>query len=249
LRRGAFSVIRSHAPQSFLKTESKMPRRSTFLRVALRALVVLVVALVAIGGWIAYDLARPQRTDIRRFDADEVARLETAMWRAYYSRERVKLYEELGELLRKQYGFNYWKSQEVAYRAARAAFVFKDGHTRADYERALPDLVSFYTSIREASNTDFDARRAAELELEWWIVHRQRAEHAPEDLPDALAALAAEIYRVPAARLSEHARLRAEAMRIRDDKAAQGGLTEDDWSRIDALLHASWRSLHDAVNS
>ncbi len=226
-----------------------MPRRSTFTRVALRALLVLIVLLVALGGWIAYDLARARRTDIRSFDPDEVARLETAMWRAYYSRERVKLYEEMGELLRKQYSFSYWKSQTVAYHAARAAFVFKDGKSRADYERALPDLVSFYESIREASGSDFDPRRAAQLELEWWIVHRQRAEHAPEDLPNALAALAAEIYRVPAARLEEHARLRAEAMRIRDDKAAQGGVTEDDWSRIDQLLHASWRSLHQAVNS
>jgi hypothetical protein len=226
-----------------------MSRRSTFARAALRALVVTVVVLTALGGWIAYDLARPRAQDIRHFDADEVARLETAMWRAYYSRERVKLFRELGELLRRQYGFNYWKSQEVAYRAARAAFVFKDGQARADYERALPDLVAFYEAIREASHSDFDARRAAGLELEWWIVHRQRAQHAPADLPDALAALASEIYRVPAARLSEHARLRAEAMRIRDDRAAQGGVTEDDWARIDALLHASWRSLHQVVNS
>lgn len=226
-----------------------MPRRSTLRRVAPRALLVALALLAALGGWIAFDLVRARRTDIRGFDPDEVARLETAMWRAYYSRERVKLYAELGELLRRQYGFSYWKSQAVAYHAARAAFVFKDGKSRADYERALPDLVSFYQEIREASGSDFDPRRAAQLELEWWIVHRQRAEHAPDDLPDALAALAAEIYRVPAARLEEHARLRAEAMRIRDDKAAQGGVTEDDWARIDQLLHASWRSLHRAVNS
>jgi hypothetical protein len=226
-----------------------MPRPSRTY--ALPRLPVAVVALlvVLVVSWIAFDLLGTRRTDIRRFDPDEVARLETAMWRAYYSRERVKLYEELGELLRRQYGFGYWKSQTVAYHAARAAFVFKDGKSREDYERALPDLVSFYGSIREASGSDFDPRRAAQLELEWWIVHRQRARHAPEDLPNALAALAAEIYRVPAARLAEHASLRAEAMRIRDDKAAQGGVTEDDWSRIDELLHASWRSLHQAVNS
>ena len=28
-----------------------------------------------------------------------------------------------------------------------------------------------------------------------------------------------------------------------------GGVTEADWSRIAALLHASWQSLHKAVNS
>ena len=233
-----------------VKDEKKaMPPRRAFSRFALRALAALAAALAALGGWVAYDLSRAHTTDLRRFDADEVARLETAMWRSYYSRERVKLYTELGELLRKQYGFSYWKSQEVAYHAARAAFVFKDGRGRADYERALPDLVAFYGAIREASGSDFDARRAAELELEWWIVHRERERRPAGDLERALAALAAEIYHVPAERLSEHARLRADAMRIRDDKAASGGVTEADWARIDALLHASWQSLLRAVNS
>jgi hypothetical protein len=215
----------------------------------LRALAFVVIVLVALGGWIAFDLTRTRATDLRRFDPDEVARLETAMWRSYYSRDRLKLYTQLGELLRRQYGFTYWKSQAVAYHAARAAFVFKDGRTRTDYERALPDLLQFYAALREASHSDFDVERAAQLELEWWIVHRERARHAPGDLDRALAALASEIYRVPADRLEEHARLRAEAMRIRDDKAAAGGVTEADWARIDALLHASWQSLHRAVNS
>ncbi|MDT7603116.1 MAG: hypothetical protein QOF61_1113 [Acidobacteriota bacterium] len=226
-----------------------MSSRSGCSRVVLRALAFVVIVLVALGGWIAFDLTRTRATDLRRFDPDEVARLETAMWRSYYSRDRLKLYTQLGELLRRQYGFTYWKSQAVAYHAARAAFVFKDGRTRTDYERALPDLLQFYAALREASHSDFDVERAAQLELEWWIVHRERARHAPGDLDRALAALASEIYRVPADRLEEHARLRAEAMRIRDDKAAAGGVTEADWARIDALLHASWQSLHRAVNS
>jgi hypothetical protein len=49
--------------------------------------------------------------------------------------------------------------------------------------------------------------------------------------------------------MAEHGRLRAEAMTIRDTRAEAGGVTEADWARIDALLHASWQSLHKAVNS
>ena len=204
--------------------------------------------LLLLAAWVAYDLYAPRRTSLREFDADEVARLETAMWRSYYSRERARLFRQLAELLRTQYRLPLWRSNAVAFRAARAAFVFKDGHSRADYERALPDLRAFYTSIREVSDTDFDVERAARLELEWWIVHRERRGHAPGDLERALAELQAELFRFPAERLSEHARLRAEAMEIRDTKAEQGGVTEEDWGRIDELLHASWRSLHAAVN-
>jgi len=206
----------------------------------------LFVALLA---WAAFDLYAPRRTSLRDFDPDEVARLETAMWRSYYSRQRVALFRQLSELLRTQYRLPLWRSNRVAYHAARAAFVFKDGRGRSDYERALPDLVNFYRAIRAVSDIDFDVERAARLELEWWIVHRERRRHAPGDLERALADLAAELYRVPAERLAEHARLRAEAMKIRDDRAEAGGVTEDDWRRIDELLHESWRSLHSAVNS
>jgi hypothetical protein len=214
-----------------------------------RALVVATALVVLLAAWVAFDLYAPRRTRLRDFDADEVARLETAMWRSYYDRRRVQLFAQMGELLRTQYRLPLWRSNAVAYRAARAAFVFKDGHSRADYEKALPHLVGYYESIRAVSDTDFDPERAARLELEWWVVHRERRAHAPGDLERALADLAAEIYRLPAERLSEHARLRAEAMEIRDTKAEQGGVTEDDWRRIDELLHGSWRALHAAVNS
>jgi hypothetical protein len=213
-----------------------------------RVLLIIAALAVVFGAWVAYDLYSPRRTSLRDFDPDEIARLETEMWRSYYSRERVRLFTQMSELLRTQYRLPLWRSNAVAYRAAKAAFVFKDGHSRSDYERALPDLVSYYKSIREVSDTDFDPERAARLELEWWIVHRERATHAPGDLDRALADLASEIYSVPADKLMEHAHLRAEAMTIRDTKADQGGVTEEDWKRIDELLHQSWRSLHQAVN-
>src|SRR5436305_14470756 len=224
-------------------TPARRPRRRRRVLAAVASLFILLAA------WVAYDLYAPRRTTLRDFDPDVVARLGTDMWRSYYSRQRVRLFTEMSELLRTQYRLPLWRSNAVAYQAAKAAFVFKDGHSRADYERALPALVSFYRSIREVSDTDFDPQRAARLELEWWIVHRERARHTPGDLDRALASLASEIYRVPADRLMEHARLRAEATEIRDRQAEQGGVTDEDWRRIDDLLHQSWRSLWRAVNS
>ncbi|HJQ69153.1 MAG TPA: hypothetical protein VKA70_09285 [Blastocatellia bacterium] len=209
------------------------------------ALAILVVVL----GWVGYDVYGPRSTSMRSFDPDEVARLETAMWRSYYARERVKLFNELSELLRTQYSMPYVRSNLVAYSAAKAAFVFKDGRSRADYEKALPDLRSFYTEVRKVSDIDFDVERASQLELEWWIIHRERKTRKPGELDRALADLPAELYGVPAERLMEHARLRAQAMTIRDDKAEAGGVTEEDWAKIGELLHASWQSLWRAVNS
>ena len=210
---------------------------------------VMVLVLALLAGGVLYDLYFPRTTHMREFDPDEVARLETAMWRSYYDQQRLRLFNELSELLRTQYHMPLIRSNQVAYYAANAAFVFKQGKERTDYEKALPDLLKFYREIRKLSDIPFDAERAARLELEWWIIHRQRAQHGPGDLDKALAELQAEIYQVPAERVMEHGRLRAEAMTIRDTKAENGGVTEADWVRINDLLKESWRSLAKAVKS
>ncbi|HKY06178.1 MAG TPA: hypothetical protein VJQ56_14880 [Blastocatellia bacterium] len=210
---------------------------------------VLGVIALATSMLVVMDLFGPLTTRMREFDPNQVARLDTAMWRSYYARERLKLFNQLSELLRSQYRLPFVRSNFVAYQAAKAAFVFKDGHNREEYEKALPNLISFYTSIRAVSDIGFDVEKAARLELEWWIIHRERKQHAPGDLERALANLAGELYQMPSEAFVEHARLRAEAMEIRDTKAEQGGVTEEDWARIDELLHASWQSLHNAVNS
>jgi hypothetical protein len=212
-------------------------------------LIVFVICLTVLLGWVVYDLYAPRSAHLREFDPDAVARLETAMWRSYYEKQRLRLFNELSELLRTQYNMPLFRSNRVAYYAANAAFVFKKGKQRSDYEQALPDLIKFYQSVRNMSDSPFAVERAASLELEWWIVHRERVNHAPGDLDRALAALQAEIYRVPIDRLMDHGRLRAEAMTIRDTKAESGGVTEADWEQIDQLLHKSWRSLAVTVKS
>jgi hypothetical protein len=220
-------------------------RRSKWRRILLIPGVIVSALIV----WVAIDLYGPRTSHLRDFDPDKVARLETAMWRSYYDKQQVHLFNQLAELLRKQYNMPLVRSNRVAYQAAKAAFIFKDGRQRSDYEKALPNLVDFYGSVREVSDTPFDVNRAARLELEWWIIHRERAKHAEVDLDRALAELQAEIYHVPVEKLMEHARLRAEAMRIRDTKAEIGAVTEADWATIGELLRRSWRSLSQAVRS
>src|SRR5437867_487477 len=127
---------------------SKRTRKIVFRIIA------LVLAVVICG--VLYDLYYPRTTQMREFDPDEVARLETAMWRSYYEKERLRLFNELSELLRTQYHMPLIRSNQVAYYAANAAFVFKDGKERSDYEKALPDLVKFYSEIRKLSDIPFD---------------------------------------------------------------------------------------------
>lgn len=213
-----------------------------------RARWVILIMLVALVAWLGFDVYGPRHHSLRNFDPNEVARLETDMWRSYYAKERLKLFNQMAELLRTQYGMPLATSNAVAYQAAQAAFVFKDGRKREDYEKALPALVKFYQAIHDGADVDFDVQKAAKLELEWWIIHRQRSKYRSGDLDRALAELPAELYRVPAERLMEHARLRGEAMTIRDKKAEEGGVSEADWAKINELLRASWQLLWATVN-
>jgi hypothetical protein len=202
-----------------------------------------LAVLASIALVIAFDLYGPVRTNIRAFDPLEVARLDTAMWRSYYDKRPLPLFLELGDLMRRQFHFPPLRSYLVAYHAARAAFLFKGGHSRPDYERALPDLVRYFEAVHRISDTGFDAHRAAELELEWWIVHRQRS----PDLPRALADAGAALYRVPTDSLMAYGEARAKAMTIRDVGSDAGTLNERDWRLIEADLQTSWHSLWRAV--
>ena len=170
---------------------------------------VLLAATAGGAGWAVAELARPRRADIAVFDPDEVARLETAMWRSYYDRRRLPLFGQLVSLLQGQFHLQPLRAVALAGLAARAAAVFQVGQSHDDYRRALPYLERYYAAIRTVSEVPFDPERAASLELEWWIVHREAALHPPGDLEHVLAALAAELYQVPAEHLWTHASRRA----------------------------------------
>ena len=208
----------------------------------------LVLAiLAALLLWVGSDLLVPRRADLRRFDPGEIAHLATVMWRSYYEKRSGDLFLQLAELMRLQFHFPLLRSNHVAAYAAKAAFIFKDGHGRADYERALPYLECYFQEIHDISDRPFSVQQAARLELEWWIVHRERGRHEEGDLARAVAEAAAELYQVPADKLMDYGRFRADAMKIRDTKAAHDRVTESDWHAIELDLQSSWQSLWNAI--
>ncbi len=208
----------------------------------------VAIPIVALAAWIVRDFTVQSRQSLRHFDGHAVGRLETDMWRSYYDHHSLRLFGELIELLREQYHLPFWRSVTGAYHAAHAAVIFQQGHNRAEYERALPDIESFYANIRRGSDVPFPVEETARLELEWWIVHRERERHQPGDLEHSLAALQAVVYQQPAADFSVHAKARAEAMLIRDSRAAAGTVSQADWRRIAELLDTSWVTLQTAVS-
>lgn len=211
-----------------------------------RSILLVLLALWAI--WFAVDLLIPVKTNIRQFDPATVARMDTDMWRSYYDRKPLKLFFQLASLLRQQFHAPFWRSNVIAFHAAKAAFGFKKGKERADYEKVLPSLKKYYNAIHRMSINDFDVKKAAQLELEWWIVHRQRAQHQGGDLEKALAESAAVIYKINPEQLNDYAKFRAEAMDIRDSEQEKDGVSDAEWTQIAHLLNQCWQSLYKEVN-
>lgn len=185
------------------------------------------------------------------FEPDRLARTETAMWQAYYDRRPAKLFSLSVRLLQEQLGFSPAQALFNAYRLTRAAFAFKRGRSRPEYERALRWLVPFYRITHERLNARWNPQEVAESELEWWIIHRHDFEPGQTaNLEKALAKLCAMVYHLPEAELADFAYYRAEAMLLTDQgvRAREKGETvTPEWLAIRELLEKSYRSLSDRL--
>lgn len=225
------------------------PHRETSRAGPVRRHRALLVVLVVLAVHVAADLFWPFNRDLSRFDPIAAGTLEAKMWRSYYDRRHVALFLELAQALRTQYRFPWLRSYVGAYYGASAAFTFKDGKNRGDFEKALPALRTYFALIRNTGDRSFDIGHTAALELEWWIVHRQRAIYPQGALGAACAAEAAALYGVPVDSTMEYGQLRAQAMLLRDAREEAGRVTESDWATIESLLRQGYVSLGHSVSS
>ncbi len=206
---------------------------------------IIALVLLAVAALVTVDFATSRRAGFREFDGATMGRLDADMWRSYYERRPVRLFWQLAASHREQFNTGVLRSFKVAYLAARAAFTFKDGRSREEYARALPDLERYFTTLNSIAAEPFDPRQAARDELEWWIIRREPAQHATADWERYVAAVASNIYHRPPEVVAEYARLRVEAMVVRDQRGEE--ITEADWAGIRSTLVAGWRALAAAV--
>ncbi len=192
-----------------------------------------------------------KQTRIYDFDPTQLAATETAMWRAYYDRRVLALFRLSVRLLQEQLTFSLPMALYNAYRLTRAAFVFKRGRGREDYRKALGWLVPFYRSAYRHLDARWNPELVADLELEWWIIHRH--DFGPGQtakLEHSLADLCAALYYIPIEELADYARHRAQAMILSDTlvQAREKGLAvEPDWLAIHTKLELSYTALSNCL--
>ncbi|HVO74481.1 MAG TPA: hypothetical protein VMT35_10700 [Ignavibacteriaceae bacterium] len=210
--------------------------------------IVIPVILAIVILYAVIDLFGPWHSNVKEFNPKEIAGLETEMWKAYYQKESFHLYRSLVEMLIKQQGFPFIRANYYAYLAAKAALVFKEGKNRQNYELALPYLEKYFNGIKDIGRLSCRPEKVARLELEWWIVHRERLTYGKAALVKAIAEAAAALYSLNSESLTEYAQQRAEAMIIRDEQADKDGVDEKEWQEINIKLIRSYQALEKVMN-
>src|SRR3712207_6165342 len=109
----------------------------------------------------------------RTFDADGLARYETAGWRAYYDREWPRLLRMTIGICQAQFGIPFPLSLKAAYHIVRASVAWAP--VDHDEVAVLDQLEKFYTLAARHSPLDFDPLRAAEWEFRYFDDHRRLA--------------------------------------------------------------------------
>jgi len=210
------------------------------LRILSRIFLVLVLLALAVAGYAFW----PRQADLRDFDADAVARLETGMWRDYYSHDYKTLATRLYALYHDIYRFSPADSARLAVYSGKAAQLFQPTTNRDEAQVALPMLVSYYTLLRDHGGETFDPEKAAEMELDWWQLRREKI--APEQYGNVIAQVDEEIFKAHNDHVTKSAQIRAAMMRYRDDRR-DGHMQDEDWAHIEQNLIESYRELKTGV--
>ena len=127
-------------------------------------------------------------TRLRSFDPVKLADLEYRAWVGYYLRRWPQVLRASIGLVRLGFGMDLYRTMHGAWLALRAIQLwapYPDNHPK----RARACMRRFYALIRLTYGEPSDPAKAAELEVDWWRVHRE-IQHEPGATQDELVDVA-----------------------------------------------------------
>ena len=182
---------------------------------------------------------------LRTFDPIRLADLEYRAWVGYYLRRWPQVLIASVGLVRAGFGMDWRRTLHGAWLVLRANQLWAP-YPDNDPARARACMQRFYTLVRQAYGEPADPAKAAELEVDWWRVHRE-GQHGggvheiddaqpAEELVQSLTRLYCYLYREPETALRPAAVHRARAMDLSDEWIRQDRQPD---SRLLPLEHAA----------
>jgi hypothetical protein len=178
-----------------------------------------------------------------RIDPERLAHLEAGGWKAYYDHNWPKLIGLMIELNQAQFHIPFPLSVVAAYHVARGSIAWVPVTNDPDVVRR--HFTRFYRIARRWSGLRFEPKRAAELEIGYWIEHRRLVGNPDkESFVQAMTALHSQLFSLPPERMRESAEWRIKANTTVD--LITGNISTDpaaDWVKLEDELVQCYRSI------
>ena len=172
-------------------------------------------------------------TRLRSFDPVQVADLEYRAWVGYYLRKWPQVLRASIGLVRLGFGMDWFRTLHGAWLVLRASQLwapYPDNHPK----RARAYMRRFYALLRLSYGEPSNPAKAAELEVDWWRVHREiqyEPGSTPDELVESLVRLYCYLYGESEEAVRPAAAHRAKAMDLSDQWVADGCQPDSPCSR------------------
>jgi hypothetical protein len=198
---------------------------------------------LAAVGQIAPATARGLDPDI--LNPAAVAYYEAAGWRAYYGRNWLRAFGLMVRLIETQFRVPFPRAFLAALWITRASVAFVPRDHNLDV--VLHHMEQFYRIVARTSGGAIDPHQVAELELRYWVIHRELAEAPERDnrpLVESLAALHAALFGRTPFELWASAESRAEAAAAVDRITGRRSVdVAADWRRVEECLRQAYQQI------
>jgi hypothetical protein len=185
-------------------------------------------------------------------DPVAVGRSECEAWAGYYRRDWPAVLRGTIGMVRHGFSLGFLTTLLAAWHVLRANQAWAPYPVNRPAE-ARNQMARFYRLADRAGQLSVDPEVAAELEVRWWLLHRERQHDqrgGDEDLTDALIALYGYIYQAEPAAVTRAAELRVRAMNLSDLWVAAGcDLNDPTLSQERLALVASYTALREAIDA
>jgi hypothetical protein len=163
---------------------------------------------------------------LRSFDPHRVADLEYRAWVGYYLHEWLQVLVASIGLVRVGFGMNWFRTLYGAWLVLRASQLWAPNPDN-DPAGARARMRRFYRLVKRSYGAPASPERAAELEVDWWRVHREvqystTPRQAGDELVEAVTRLYRYLYGEPEAEVRPAAVHRARAMHLSDQWVSEG---------------------------
>jgi hypothetical protein len=177
------------------------------------------------------------------FNPERIAYFEANGWRAYYDHDWLKMLRLLVSLCQEQFKIPFPVSLLAAYYIARASAAWVPANHDAASILKLHE--KFYRIANRYSGLNFDPLRAAQLEEQYWDVHR-RLSGLPDktEFTQTMTDLHSTLFGLSLEQARESAELRVLANNTVDLITSHTSTDpEADWRKLEEYLRETYRSI------